>query len=157
MSSPSDSHPCFLVGTMEVGGYIFSLGKGNVSAQCDSSETRQEPVLREHSVNAIIIHNTMITARSRAKCRNKLRHKCFYFCRQQILLQAFEEICPGKAAGFCLVDLCRAGEFHPTSLRPCFVTRESEMSPLMSGNVRAPQKQQFTCSNHEWHTSLTSP
>lgn len=57
------------------GSYIFSLSKGNVSAQCDSSETRQEPMLREHRVSAITIHNTMIT--TRARCFNKLRYECF--------------------------------------------------------------------------------
>lgn len=139
------------------GGYIFSLNKGNVSAQCDSSEPRQESLLREHSVNAITIHNTMITARSRAKCWNKLRYEYFSFCRWQNLLQAFEKFCPGKVGGFCLVDLCRAGEFHPTSLRPGCVKRGAGMFPFICTECQSSSKLHFTCCNREQHTSLTSP
>lgn len=53
------------------GAYIFSLWKGNVSAQRDSSETRKESMLRECNVNAITVHTTVITTRTWTKGWNQ--------------------------------------------------------------------------------------
>lgn len=50
--------------------------------------------------------------------------------------------CPGKASGFCLVDLCRVWEFHPTSL----TVQQQDLGCLIScvWYIRASQKKQLT-------------